>query len=90
MMFSLEEESLIPDETLKAINTKLHESDRYKDIRIVERGSDEHLAALHVDTPSEISDAASGEPGSDGVIEEAENSQASYEAVIQTNSDKTE
>jgi hypothetical protein len=79
MMFSLEDEILIPDDSLSLINLKLQESERFKGIKILLRGSDEHIATLHVDTPSEAS--ALDEDFSGGMIEEAENSQASYEAV---------
>jgi len=71
MTFSLEEDSLISDESLRLINSKLKESEKFTAIRIVERGSDEHLAALHISTPSEVSEAANNDSNQ---IEEAENS----------------
>jgi len=61
MTFSLEEDLLISDESLMLINSKLKESEKFNTFRIVERGSDEHLAALHVSTPSEVSDASNAD-----------------------------
>ena len=49
-MLSLDDEVEIDEEKLNLINQKLDESGKFQGIKMVIRGSEEHIACLHIDT----------------------------------------